>query len=125
MLVESHHSISVQRCLSCWPSCVWMRIPCPLILTSRPQPPLQLSEALWAGAKRSSLSQTLCWDLTNACKKKTPPLPKVRGEGVQRRRGGRKKKPPPHHCPPLGEGLPTMLGGGMVDREGGGCPKAG
>jgi len=37
----------------------------------------EISEALWAGAKRAAISQTLCYEQTDACKKKPPPLPKV------------------------------------------------
>ena len=37
----------------------------------------EISEALWAGTNRGALSQKLCYDETNACKKRPPPLPKV------------------------------------------------
>ncbi len=42
-------------------------------------PAVQISEALWADIKRAKLMQKLCYDDTNACEKKPPPLPKVRG----------------------------------------------
>jgi len=37
-----------------------------------------LSEALFLGKKRSALSTEACHETSNACRKKPPPVPKVR-----------------------------------------------
>ena len=38
-----------------------------------------LSEALFAGKSRSSITQLACYDMSDACKVKPPPVPKVKG----------------------------------------------
>ncbi|KAI8476629.1 MAG: hypothetical protein J3K34DRAFT_243017 [Monoraphidium minutum] len=42
-----------------------------------------LSEALFLGKTRAQLTQMACYDMTNACKKKPPPLPEDRKDGPE------------------------------------------
>jgi hypothetical protein len=43
---------------------------------------VQFSEGLWYGLNRGDASKLLCKELTSSCKRKIPPLPKVRWQDV-------------------------------------------